>query len=858
MSSARMLLLICSAIFSAAAAVEDQRVAIALLHRRGSKCDGDETSLAALQRETAAQWACQVINNQTNPHLFSIDVLSIDSCGDSDVAVQRALRIVKQSALIPILGVIALEDADVLTEAAKVLRRHQIPLVVATPKSSETLLFTDPTAFLEPNNVFSAVPNTAAVARATLAVAKGIQGGSIRILGTCPLTIRAAAKAANQLRIKVELEEQWLANYSSVAAFIDSLPVQSEEETESNPHMVALLMEPSELQAFMSQALKMAVGHRITWLLGCVGSIDPHTAAQWALSLGTSAFLIEPHLLELAGLADYFQSQAVEHHPLDNEIPHIVQAVSALGAAFHLQELSNCQSKAGVEGSITCHPERLSNPAVLPSQMLSALRQLSLPQTPSDSNNAMASPRQLEGTSNHFTPSGRLVANRYLIQKLMAGTGETSPVAWYSDDDGLVLAAVMTSQSNGRFYFFNHGSSGPLLSSVSAFTNLDETLFLVDTAPAISPQHHQQEPELKQEPTQSVTRAPEMPLAPASVDQEDQEDQEEDEERVITSTPHWSHPIVVQGRTWSAAIVALAATEMLGAFYMLIVMIIRLCDGSLRGAHQVLGLLLLTAVLLQLSSVVLFVLPAAQQLVCHMKLYLPPMLLVTCYSILLAKLLHLRHYASAGLGGQVPQFPLYLSVLLSMAVQAAVSAHYDALQQQHHHFDCHLARDELPLLYLFPIILVGMTAGYSLCLRSIRRQQAEAQWILVSSSASAAVLLAWLIACASEMPLEYRDAATASLLVVLAAIVLLCIFVPVMTKLHPLRTTKPTAFRPNPCDISSKLSTYTCNISVASTIPNPWLNNLEASLGKPSCIDTATSQLSGSQLLRHPTYTGRL
>ena len=60
---------------------------------------------------------------------------------------------------------IALEDADVLTEAAKVLRRHQIPLVVATPKSSETLLFTDPTAFLEPNNVFSAVPNTAAVAR---------------------------------------------------------------------------------------------------------------------------------------------------------------------------------------------------------------------------------------------------------------------------------------------------------------------------------------------------------------------------------------------------------------------------------------------------------------------------------------------------------------------------------------------------------------------------------------------------------------------------------------------------------------------------------------------------------------------
>ena len=175
--------------------------------------------------------------------------------------------------------------------------------------------------------------------KATLAVAKGIQGGSIRILGTCPLTIRAAAKAANQLRIKVELEEQWLANYSSVAAFIDSLPVQSEEETESNPHMVALLMEPSELQAFMSQALKRAVGRRITWLLGCVGSIDPHTAAQWALSLGTSAFLIEPHLLELAGLADYFQSQAVEHHPLDNEVTNHFFFTNILNNSFRRKKM---------------------------------------------------------------------------------------------------------------------------------------------------------------------------------------------------------------------------------------------------------------------------------------------------------------------------------------------------------------------------------------------------------------------------------------------------------------------------------------------------------------------------------------
>jgi len=302
---------------------------------------------------------------------------------------------------------------------------------------------------------------------------------------------------------------------------------------------------------------------------------------------------------------------------------------------------------------------------------------------------------------------------------------------------------------------------------------------------------------------------------------------------------------------------------MLGATYILVVIVMRMCDGSLRGAHQGLSVLLLLALLAQLSSVVLFVLPAAQHLVCHLKLYLPPMLLVTCYSILLAKLLHLRHYASAGLGGHVPQFPLYLAVLLSIAVQAAVSAHYDAqqqLQQQLLHFDCYLSRDDLPLLYLFVVVLVCMTAVYSLTLRSIRQQQAEAQWIFVTSCVSALVLLTWAVACGWNMPLEYRDAATASLLVVLAAVVLACIFIPVMTKLHPLRASKHQHQQPNPHNVSAKLSTYTCNISVASTIPNPWLNHFnDTPLRKSCCADTgATSQLSGSHLLRHPTYTGRL
>lgn len=164
-----------------------------------------------------------------------------------------------------------------------------------------------------------------------MAVAKGIQSPSIRILGTCWRTMRMAERAARQLGIRVASSQHFLMDYSAdVDAFLNS--------PGSNPNTpVALLMEPEELVSFMSAAVRRPSGRRITWLLGSVGSISPQAAAQWALDLSSSAFLVEPHLSELAGLSDYLQKNGLPHHPLDDQIPHIVQAVSALGAAFHLQ-----------------------------------------------------------------------------------------------------------------------------------------------------------------------------------------------------------------------------------------------------------------------------------------------------------------------------------------------------------------------------------------------------------------------------------------------------------------------------------------------------------------------------------------
>ena len=819
----------------------------------------------------------------------------MDTCGSVEATAKRSLQVVRQikSSETAILGVIALEEADVLAEAARVLRRHNIPLVVATPRAAESeaaslLLYApdDPAVFTQPDNVFSAVPNTAAVARATMAVAKGIQCQSIRILGTCWRTIRMAERAARHLNIRVTAAEHFVGDYSSsVMAYISNLTLHQHLLEQQDGVRVALLMEPNELTDFMNQAVRIHSGRKITWLLGCVaGAISPQTAAQWALDLSSSAFLVEPHLLELAGLADYMRLHGVVHHPLDNEvsfifknefgivllilgnllqIPHIVQAVSALGAAFHLQELSSCVQQQSINGTgddnstneFDCSPGFTADPSRVPSQMLTALRQLSMPTTSSS-----RGPAELEGTSNHFTPSGRLVANRYLIQKLMAGSGESSPVAWYSDDDGLVLAAVMASQS--RFDFFGHASSVPLLNSVPPFV-IDERT--VDYNNNNNNVDSTDDPEQdQQEPTGGLLL--------------------DDVDNLITASPS-SRPLFlfVQGRTWAASILAVSATELLAAFYILIVLVSRMCGTdratSIRlSTSQTMSLLLLLAVMAQLMSVALFVLPG---LATYLKFFLPPLFLVTGYALLLAKLFQFRHLASAGLGGSVPQCPLYVAVLLAVAVQAAVSAHFYTQQEQQRQYltTIETNNNDLPLLYLFLMVLVTVTALYASSLKHIRQQHREAQLILIATLTSAALMLAWALAVTLGDE-EYRDAATAGSLVLLAASILGSIFIPRVVQLSRQRR-----------QLSIK-STYACNISMASGIPtSPWLdyNFTHNSAKDPKqilqqqnysstnhCNNSYNSnnsykssnhmnsnnlmndvKLSGSGLMRHPAYSGR-
>ena len=44
-------------------------------------------------------------------------------------------------------------------------------------------------------------------------------------------------------------------------------------------------------------------------------------AAQWTMLLEQSAFLVEPHTPELAGLSQFLEQRGVLQQPIDNEVP---------------------------------------------------------------------------------------------------------------------------------------------------------------------------------------------------------------------------------------------------------------------------------------------------------------------------------------------------------------------------------------------------------------------------------------------------------------------------------------------------------------------------------------------------------
>jgi hypothetical protein len=135
------------------------------------------------------------------------------------------------------------------------------------------------------------------------------------------------------------------------------------------------------------------------------------------------------------------------------------------------------------------------------------------------------------------------------------------------------------------------------------------------------------------------------------------------------------------GRTWSLAILSVALIGVFVAMWMLIYVVIKMCDKTLGGS-QTLGLILLFSVILLFCSVIPWLLPP-NEMICATRHFLPPLALALNFAILLVKAMQLRSLVKVGLGGTIPQvsmlyifFSLFLTLLQNKLVRLSVKSFF--------------------------------------------------------------------------------------------------------------------------------------------------------------------------------------
>lgn len=235
-------------------------------------------------------------------------------------------------------------------------------------------------------------------------------------------------------------------------------------------------------------------------------------------------------------------------------------------------------------------------------------------------------------------------------------------------------------------------------------------------------------------------------------------------------------------RVWALVVVAIGITGVFLALYMLVYVLLKMCDGTLHG-NQTFGILLLLSVMILYSSVVLFVLPPGQ-LLCNLRVFIPSIALSFSYGILLLKAMQLRSLVQLGLGGRISTFNQFVTLLFIVAVQVAINLQWFLTPHQEDETlplselnDCSHSHLTYLLLHSYIGILITIVFLYGVSVLKIRRNFNEARWVTLTSLFSVPVIIGWVVVVLFGPPDYQEPAATVSFLS-FATVILFIIFVP--------------------------------------------------------------------------------
>ncbi|XP_071033769.1 metabotropic glutamate receptor 3 [Parasteatoda tepidariorum] len=276
----------------------------------------------------------------------------------------------------------------------------------------------------------------------------------------------------------------------------------------------------------------------------------------------------------------------------------------------------------------------------------------------------------------------------------------------------------------------------------------------------------------------------------------------EDVKRVkASSTRHISAWLA---RPWALSVLGVCGFLILATLYILVFLMVKACEGSLKKTNCCLAGTQLVALLCLYLAAALFTWKPSP-LICGLRRLMPNVSLAFCYGCLLLKGMYLRAQNSLGLGGSVNRCNQILTLIFVVGVQIALEVqwwlvHPPALSTEA--FECLIGKTEILQSQVYIAFLLLLATAMSISNRRIPYNQQESRSLIATSLSCLVIFLSWAIACWLLPDSGSRNIAAPSTLMATALTVLLGIFGPQLFAIH-----KYGGFPHKPLSYADSLST---------------------------------------------------
>lgn len=755
-----------------------------------------------VQQLWAALWALRVINRQIEPNMPKLGLYIYDTCDSSELATHHALSFLRDTipgmmasgcgaecsgnrselhSPVAMLGAMGAGRASTLATLRGLLHTYSVPFLLTTPNSMSVAR----------DDVLVTAPTVSALVQATVSLLDKVQLKSVhfvtsnleayeRFMTSCPDS-------------DITVQRSWVVpSVGDDWHWLDSICTLSSQSLMTTV-VVAILLEPGQVEHVARAASNKSSNlTRVTWVW-VSPSLDPESLPAWFLS-SQVAFVVVPHTLHIADFDDFFvdalarvRNMAHTHTDTHNH-PHKHDPSDDpdlfVGAFLRQQFGCSTLNDTGDTGNRPCSSVGVSElratfrqdanvgyVSKATSALAAAFRILQIDrcrvgvdcvrhlQAPlfGDIANALAklsfqldshAPTELEGTRLKFTEDGHLLFSHF---DLFAANpdGVVEKVGWYSGNLGVQLNTF------GRWRQ------------------------LLDTS---------------------------------KINEQNQWAKFQRQETKPTSVAHSDFPAtngevfrfartsqgIYMDRVWTSIILIMVGTGLVVSVCILVYILHKVCDRTLRG-NQFLTVALLLGVMLEFASCFPFILQPGE-IVCNWRLFLPSFSHVLTFSSLLVEIMHLRSLVTLGLGGQVSYVNQAITVMFAVVVQVAINLEWSLLARPMaaRNFDggkrCTTDGNQFLALQTYVVVVLLSVLIYSAVLNREDRVRRgivpQGRRVFYTSVLSFIIWVAWVAVFVSTEEL-FQEVSVCFELLASAFSVLGCVFAPQIQDLR--RKKRPSA-----------------------------------------------------------------